>query len=260
MTLLGIDHIVVIGSDLDVLAAVYREAGFTVTPGGKHPWGTFNALVPLADGFYIELLSFWTENHDAHRRYKLLQQGGGLIEFMLTSNNIASDIAAAKGRGAQYGHPVSGSRTRPNGIEVAWHDGPSLDRSTSVPSLIQDVTDRALRAPDGDARRHQNGIRGLEQIVVVVNDLDGVIEKYRALLGKAAVPTRKDGSATFKIGPHHLELRIPAGDQQMAAHLATFGDSPYSVKLYGKRPLRIRNTPDGAEISSDIIFGVTNGS
>ena len=33
MAILGIDHIVVIGNDLDTLIATYRAAGFTVTPG-----------------------------------------------------------------------------------------------------------------------------------------------------------------------------------------------------------------------------------
>ncbi len=36
MAILGIDHVIVIGRDLDALAGQYRALGFTVTPGGRH--------------------------------------------------------------------------------------------------------------------------------------------------------------------------------------------------------------------------------
>lgn len=172
MAIRGIDHIVADDDDVDTLTASHRAAGFTVTPGGRHPWGTHNALVPLDDGSYIELLSFWKDDHDAHRRHSLLQKGGGLIEFMLTSDDIESDILAVNGRGAGYANPVPGSRVRPDGIKVGWIDGPARDDAAGVPSLIQGVTDRKLRVPDGRARQHENGVEGLDRLLLVVADLD----------------------------------------------------------------------------------------
>ena len=73
----GIDHIVIAGRDLDALTDTYRSLGFNVVGGGKHPIGSYNALIGLADGAYIELLSFyepspnhywWDAVHSTRRR------------------------------------------------------------------------------------------------------------------------------------------------------------------------------------------------
>ena len=60
--LTGIDHIVIIISDLATAVKSYEEPGFTVALGGRHPVGTHNALIPLADGSYIELIAFYRAN------------------------------------------------------------------------------------------------------------------------------------------------------------------------------------------------------
>ena len=55
----GIDHLVILVEALEAAVAEYEELGFRVTPGGEHADGlTRNALVPLADGTYLELVSF----------------------------------------------------------------------------------------------------------------------------------------------------------------------------------------------------------
>jgi Glyoxalase-like domain len=55
-TMHGIDHLVLVGHDLEEMIAAYRAFGFTVTPRGQHPMGTGNALVQL-HGSYLELLA-----------------------------------------------------------------------------------------------------------------------------------------------------------------------------------------------------------
>ncbi len=252
MAILGIDHIVIISDDLDTLVASYRAAGFTVTPGGRHPWGTHNALVPLDDGFYIELISFWTDDHDAHRRHARLQKGGGLIEFMLMSDDIESDIAAANDRGAAYANPAPGRRIRPDGIEISWLDGATTDDTAGTPSLIQDLTDRMLRVPGGDARLHKNGVCGLDRLILVVADLDQAVDRFMALLDSPPEPNGADGSAIFLIGPHYIELHQPVPHSEMADHLSRFGDSPYAVTFYGDWTYHIQNKPGGASVSGDI--------
>jgi len=56
--LTGIDHIIVV-AELEAAVASYRGLGFAVVPGGRHPIGTHNALIGLADGSYIELIAFF---------------------------------------------------------------------------------------------------------------------------------------------------------------------------------------------------------
>ena len=59
----GIDHIVIVVSDLEQAAKDYEQLGFTVVPGGKHPVGSHNVLIALADGSYIEIIAFYREAH-----------------------------------------------------------------------------------------------------------------------------------------------------------------------------------------------------
>src|SRR5918998_5896519 len=54
-----LDHFVIVVADLDRAIEDYAALGFTVTPGGVHADGrTHNALVPFADGTYLELIAF----------------------------------------------------------------------------------------------------------------------------------------------------------------------------------------------------------
>ena len=190
--------------------------------------------MPLADGAYIELLGFWEPALET-RRWAMPEAGGGLCEFMLTAADVAADIAAANARGAGYGAPVAGSRERPDGIAVAWRDGPA---PAGLPYLIEDVTAREIRVPAGDARVHANGVRGLARLTLAVADLEGAARAYAALLG--AEPTQgAAATASFTIGRHILELCEPPADSARARHLAARGDGPYSVAFHGAAPVSI---------------------
>ena len=76
MAILGFDHVIVIGRDLD-------------------------ALVPLAEGATFELLAVW-EPAPETRRWAMLAAGGGLCEFMLSTDDVAADV--------RYNHRAAASR------------------------------------------------------------------------------------------------------------------------------------------------------
>ena len=233
MAIRGIDHVIVIGRDLDALAGQYRALGFTVTLGGRHARATHNALVPLADGAYIELFAFW-EPAPGARRWAMLEAGGGLSEFMLTSDDVAADIAAANARGVGYGAPVAGTRTRPSGVEVAWKHGPAPPGG-ALPYLIEDVTVRTHRVPAGDTRVHTNDVGGLARLTLAVADLERATHDYAALVRTAPPPgAANDGAAmaSFAVGPHFLELCEPLAG----------GDGPYAAAFLGAMPM----SPDPA--------------
>ena len=79
----GIDHIVIAVPSLERAIATYRDLGFSVVEGGRHPYGSYNALIGFADGSYIEVLSFY-EDSPAHPWWPLLQErGGGLVDFCM---------------------------------------------------------------------------------------------------------------------------------------------------------------------------------
>ena len=52
----GIDHLVLCVDDLSQAADLYEKLGFTVTPTGRHDFGTGNRLVQL-HGCFLELLT-----------------------------------------------------------------------------------------------------------------------------------------------------------------------------------------------------------
>ena len=45
-----------------MLTATFKSLGFNVVGGGRHPIGSYNTLIGLQDGAYIELLSFYEES------------------------------------------------------------------------------------------------------------------------------------------------------------------------------------------------------
>jgi hypothetical protein len=244
VAILGIDHVIVIAEELDDLVRRYRELGFTVTAGGDHAGGqTHNALIPFADGSYIELLAFLgskrASRRAAPRGRHPLTHGSGLIEYMLTSSAIDFDIASARRHRLPYNTPVAGSRTRPDGVEVAWLDGPLTEPRSGLPTLIQDVTPRELRVPPGAAREHANGVTGIAAISVAVSSIDSAALLYQRLLdddAETARLTRAFVEAVFRAGPHRIVLLQPLDFGPLDRHVRDFGDSPFALELIGPEP------------------------
>jgi hypothetical protein len=55
----GLDHLVILVEDLGQAMRGYERLGFVVAPGGEHADGlTRNALIPLHDGSYLEIVAF----------------------------------------------------------------------------------------------------------------------------------------------------------------------------------------------------------
>jgi len=192
----GIDHVVLVVTDLDRAMREHRERGFTVTPGGEHAGGlTHNALIGFGDGSYLELIAF----HDVaaargrHSWQPVAERGGGWADFALLSNDINADAEALKDLLVR---PVeSGGRTRPDAVAVAW----AVARLRSpLPFLIEDVTLRAVRVPGGDAAKHANGTKGVAGIVLGARDAELVTKAYARLRERGAPPidikqTDRDG-------------------------------------------------------------------
>src|SRR5215475_11432539 len=118
--LTGIDHVVVMASDLQRAIDEYTSLGFSVVPGGRHNTGTHNALIGFADGSYIELIAFY-EPTPSHRWHSALQQRDiGLIDFCAASNNLDEDIALFRQVGIAMSDRTPMSRVRPDGYRLEW--------------------------------------------------------------------------------------------------------------------------------------------
>ena len=102
----GIDHIVIVVSNLEQAAKDYEQLGFTVVPGGKHPVGSHNALISFADGSYIEIIAFYREALD-HRWWDPLQKGERLVDFCMQTNDLQGDTTEASRCRCRYQRPCS---------------------------------------------------------------------------------------------------------------------------------------------------------
>lgn len=234
-----VDHVVVLVSHHDEAIESYRAQGFQVVIGGEHPGGTHNALVGFSDGAYLELLAFREpERPHAHRWYRLLASGPGLIDFCLASDDLPGEIDRLRSRGLPYQGPGDGSRRRPDGQLVQWRSAtPADERTGALPFLIQDVTPRELRVPGGEQARHPLRVVGLAAVMVAVSNLESAIAEYRALLGTRELERGEDvelqvTTATFLLGPHRIVLAQPSGsDSPAARRIRLRGNGPLQVAL-----------------------------
>ena len=231
----GIDHIVIAAHSLERAIETYRNLGFTVVEGGKHPYGSYNALIGFADGSYIELLSFY-EASPAHPWWALLQErGGGLIDFCLATDDIRSDLAAFRSHGVDCGELTEGGRARPDGYEVRWTNNKvGGEWQGLIPFIIEDVTPRDQRLPG--EREHANGVTGIHTLSLATADVARYADVMSAVIGADAeaatdVAARASG-VCIDAGGHRLAYLAPDRDDgPLAAHLAANRAAPFSVSF-----------------------------
>jgi len=190
---LTLDHVVIAVHDLDAAVADYTALGFNVLRGGDHPGrATHNALVVFADGSYFELIA-WKSPSPEERWWQLLQrQGEGIVDFALLPPDTAQTVAGAARHGLVLDGPIDGGRVRPDGERLRWQT--ARPSSHDLPFLCGDLSPRALRVPEGDARVHPNGATGVASLAIAVHDIEATAARYRALLGS-------DADAADPVGP-----------------------------------------------------------
>jgi hypothetical protein len=232
--LLGIDHLVIVVNDLESVAQDYRQLGFTVVPGGRHPVGSHNVLIPFADGAYLEIIAFYRQATD-HRWWDPLETGERLVDYCLQTDDLRGDTEKFRGSGIEINDPVPWARTRPDGYELKWLLSLARGRHRGVaPFLIEDVTPRDERVPQ--TLEHRNGASGVSKLTIAVRDTGPSGRSYQYVLGRAGEST-KDSTLSaaglrFPVGPHMLEFLSPtADDSPLADWLEKYGDSPYSAEI-----------------------------
>ncbi|KIJ63346.1 hypothetical protein HYDPIDRAFT_113328 [Hydnomerulius pinastri MD-312] len=143
----------------------FRDLGFNVIPGGTHAGGlTANALVILADGAYLELISFThpasyyppgspgRQKRDAN---PWAWKEPGWIDFAFLGSSKASiasiinERAKEDGSDIHYVPEVDGGRVREDGKVLKWVISAPREehRRGTVPFFCGDVTPRDLRVP-----------------------------------------------------------------------------------------------------------------
>jgi catechol 2,3-dioxygenase-like lactoylglutathione lyase family enzyme len=230
----SLDHLVIVVRDLAAAAKRYESLGFTVVPGGRHPVGTHNALIAFPDGAYLELIAFY-EPSPLHKWWPALQQGGGLVDFCVQTDDLPADTVAFRRAGVEIDDPAPLSRIRPDGYRLRWVLSIPRGGARGVaPFLIEDETPRDERVPR--QVRHDNGVTGIATVTVAVSDLTTVRGWYAAVLGQAGHEVVRDDLAAtgtaFTLGAHRLEIVTPrAATSPLQSWLGRRGPSPYAATL-----------------------------
>ncbi len=233
--ILGIDHIVIAGPDLDALTVTFKALGFKVVGGGRHPIGSFNSLIGLADGAYIELLSFYEPSPKHYWWDAVHERGGGLIDFCVQTDDIHTDYAVFVQQGVEMSPLVGLSRERVDGYHLSWLNNEIYGAFQGlIPFLIEDETPREERVPKEN--RHVNGVTGIASITLATRDVDMANRIMSAALGVDGEPTRdaalNASGFVFEIGPHRLEYLQPDDESSpLAEHIACKRPVPYRIRF-----------------------------
>jgi hypothetical protein len=157
----GIDHVLIATADPEAAAReLEEELGLRATGGGHHAGlGTWNRLVFLNDGSYLELIG--VENADEAGRWAVgvatmeaLAQGGGFAGYALDCRPIDADVRVLTGYGSRIGRVVAGSRRREDGELVAWRSAlPPRIGAHGIPFLIEHLASGVEWSPEAVAER-----------------------------------------------------------------------------------------------------------
>ncbi|KAI4955016.1 hypothetical protein J4E86_006327 [Alternaria arbusti] len=194
---------------------------FTLTPGGFHADGaTSNVLILLADGCYIELISFVNPSLAPEHWWGPDANFVGWKDWCLT-NSLSPE--------KNY---EAGGRKRADGVDVAWAvtfpKGEKGGQSVRgrVPFFCHDTTPRGVRVPIDDPKTtHPCCAIGVSRLTIIVRDqalLDETRKIYDAVIGSTG--EKFDGGFEFRIKRVHevetrdtgakIILRLPKNEEE----------------------------------------------
>lgn len=185
----------------------FFEKYFTLTPGGFHADGaTSNTLILLADGCYIELISFVDPTKAPSHWWGPEANFTGWKDWCLT--NPKSPEENYEDVRATHDDPIRGGRKRADGVEVKWAvtfpkgEKGGQDVRGKMPFFCHDITEREVRVPlSVEKTEHPCGALGVRQITVVVKDqalLEETSKTYASILG--AQGASGDNEVSFLVG------------------------------------------------------------
>lgn len=119
-----VDHLVYATPDLDRgIAEIEKLVGVRATFGGKHPGrGTKNAFIALGPNSFLEIVAPDPDQpppNEPRPFFKGLTESR-LVRWFINSRNVGRDRDEAISKGVPYGEVKSGSRQRPDGVQVSW--------------------------------------------------------------------------------------------------------------------------------------------
>ncbi|WP_028135069.1 VOC family protein [Bradyrhizobium japonicum] len=170
---IGIDHAVIMVTDLDKAAENYRRLGFTVSPRGTHSahMGTGNYTI-MFDPDYMELLGVLAATeHNVPARAFLDKRGEGIERIAFTAVDSAAGAEEIRARGLTPIGPTDFERpvTLPNGTVSAAKFRTFMWPTAEAPGGVrifacQHKTRETVWIPE--LMRHANAAKRIKQILI----------------------------------------------------------------------------------------------
>ncbi len=193
---IGLDHVGIVGPDLDAMARIFTELGFEVTPRATHEGGrTGNRCVMLHDG-YLELVATVDGGTSATLARFLARYAGAHILALSIDDEDA--VVARLRRGGAEGLRASRSEralndARPDGPKVAFSLITPPDLPEGRVHLIRHLTPDTLWQPPLLA--HDNAARDLAEVLIATAEPAATAARFSALAGWPVVPGPAGGYA-----------------------------------------------------------------
>jgi hypothetical protein len=158
-----LDHVLVPVVDLEVAAERFRdEYGLQTLPGGRHPWGTANMIIPLGSN-YIELIAVVdparaAESPRNRRLAEAARAGRPFATWAARTDDLSRMRRWLRRRGWELEPALAGSRTRPDGVLLEWKSQELVpDAAPSVlPFLIEWQVPHGMHPAEAPVR-HPSG-------------------------------------------------------------------------------------------------------
>ncbi|MBI0435443.1 VOC family protein [Roseomonas sp. KE0001] len=219
----GIDHPLILMRDIEAGRAFYARLGFTVTPVGRHPWGTSTALAVL-ERSALELMGIYDESlidgletggfrFGRHMRDALAEREGMAL-VALHSRDVSGDGAAMAGRGiATQGRIDFRRKVKPPGLD--WDEAvvslqilldPALPRVSHF--LAQQHKPHLLWVPDW--MRHANGATHVAAVTYLAEDPAPVCARLGRMFGGGPAAFAAEFPTEFPTGQGHFRVLRPA--------------------------------------------------
>ena len=216
---IGIDHAVVVVSNLDKAAETWRRLGFTVSPRGTHSakMGSGNYTIML-DPDYIELLGVLVATeHNAPTRAFLDRSGEGIERIAFTALDSAAGAEEIRAHGYEPLGPTDFERpvTMPDGRQSAARFRIFQWPLSEAPAGLrifacQHKTRETVWIPQ--LMKHANGAKRLERALVVSPE-PAKDAAHLARLIDGEVKAEPDGAAVVPSGSDRAEFMFLTRDQ-----------------------------------------------
>ena len=224
-TVRPLDHLVIPVTDLRTARSRLTRLGFTVAADARHPFGTENACVFLADKTYLEPLAVGSRADvevavragnpfvARDRAFRFRNGDEGLSAIVMGTPDADADHSAFRAAGFSAGDQLSFSRIMkfPDGSEIEPSFKLSFAADLRAPDFFAFTCERVNMPPaDRSAlERHDNGVTAIAKVVLSEHEPGAFADYLRAVTGTE--PTGKDnGRLAVKTANVAIEVVDPA--------------------------------------------------